>query len=474
VPFRRRTLGAAAIVVGVLLELSVAAALSEPRLQRLVPLLVAGVGLALVFAFPLASAMGLLVISASIFHGSFFTWSVGPLDVHLEEVVFGSLALVAVIAPRRRTWGGMAGVGLGAFLAIVCLCGWLGVQAGRVTLSDAFNWARPLMFYATFWIVLRLFPDPASMRRLLVGGLACGAITGCLAVALQLAPSLIDTFQGAGGQQIYTQATQAGLGDFRRIRQPGLALSYVLFWWALVAAMTARGARRALLWALVTASSLNLLLSFNRNMWLGLFFGLALMLALSGRRVRHRLLGGIALAAAVVLMLTVVGNTGRAAQLEPIVARAATVLTPQQIGEESSLRARKQETAQAWRNVRARPLTGVGIGADFGVRFNHDQGNGTWVPAVQRFLHDQWVWLLLIGGVPGLMAFVTFVGTVLHRAWAPHSRTPSGAALGTGVATVMLSALVMPYLGVEEFCLAVGVVAGVIVGGHEIAKEMVN
>ena len=89
-----------------------------------------------------------------------------------------------------------------------------------------FNWARPFTFYGIFWIVLRLFPDARSLRRLLIAGLVCGAITGVLALVMQFTGSLTDIFQGSGGQQIYTQATQAGLGGLKRIRQPGLAFSY--------------------------------------------------------------------------------------------------------------------------------------------------------------------------------------------------------------------------------------------------------
>ena len=451
-----------------LVELALAAALVEPRLQRLLVLVVALLGLAFVFTFPFASAVGLLFLAASIFHSSYFSWALGPLDVHLEEVVFLALALVATVAPRRHTWGGPAGVALAVFLGCVALSACLAIQAGRVTLSDGFNWARPLVFYASFWIVLRLFPDARELRNLLLAGLACGAATGLLAVVLQFASSLVHTFQGAGGQQVYTQATQAGLGSLKRIRQPGLALSYILFWWSLLAAIAAPPGRRALIWVLAGASAIDILLSFNRNMWLGLMFGMALMLVLSGIQVRHRLLAGLALAlTAVVLMFSVVGSGGSPG-LEPIVARAASVLTPQQLGEESSLRDRAEETAQAWRTVRAHPVLGVGAGADFGVRFNHEEAQGIWVPTVQRFLHDQWLWLLLIGGAPALLAYLAFIARVLWSAWSRRTRTLSQTALGTGIATILLSAFVMPYLGVQEFCLALGVVAAVVVRAHEL------
>jgi O-antigen ligase len=385
-------------------------------------------------------------------------------------VVFLALVFTAVVAPRRHTWGGAAGALLAVFFAVVVLSAWLAVQAGRVSLTDAFNWGRPLMLYGSFWVVLRLFPDADSMRKLLYAALACGALTGGLAVVLQVAHGLVDTFQGAGAQQIYTQATQAGLGGLKRIRQPGLALSYILFWWSILAAMTARGGRATLLWVLVGGSALNILLSFNRNMWLGLGFGIVLMVVLSGARLRGRLLTGVAAAVGVVVLaLAVIGQTGRARELDPIIERAATVVSPQELAAESSLRDREWETARAWHAIGAHPAVGVGVGADFGVRFNHAEGNGIWINSVQRFLHDQWLWLLLIGGIPGLAAFAGFIGTVLAKAWSPRGRTLSQTALGTGIAIVSLSALVQPYLGVPEYCLAIGIVAAVIVRAHELA-----
>jgi len=461
---------AAALALAVVVaEVGVGAALGYPRLGALAALVSAMLAVAAVFRFPFATAVVVLFMTASIFHSSRYTVSVGSVQLHPDEVLFAALAAVAVVAPRRRTWGGAAGAALAGFLAVVALCAWLGVQSGRVTVTDAFNWARPLLFYASFWVVLRLFPDARSLRRLLIAGLACGALTGVLALVLQFTSSLSDMFQARGGQQIYTQASQADLGGLKRIREPGLAFSYILFFWSLVAAMTARGRMRPVLWTLVIASALNVILSFNRNMWVGLLFGLALMLALSGLRLRQRLLGGLAVGlTAIVLTFTVVLNSGSAAEFEPIVERAATVFTPRQIGEESSLRDRANETSQAWQTIQAHPVFGVGAGADYGVRFNHHEGNGVFVNTVQRFLHNQWLWLMLIGGVPAVLAYLAFIGTVLFKAWSGPARTLSQAALGVGIAMVMLSAFVMPYLGIPEFCIAIGVVAAVIVRAREL------
>jgi hypothetical protein len=63
---------------------------------------------------------------------------------------------------------------------------------------------------------------------------------------------------------------------------------------------------------------------------------------------------------------------------------------------------------------------------------------------------------------------------VLSKAWSRATRTLSGVALGAGIAMLALSAFVMPYLGQEEFALVVGVVAAIIVRGHELERARRN
>ena len=107
----RRPLAIAAIaVVVVLVEVAVGSGLTGPQSVRLLALMAAVAGMALAFRFPLAVAIALLLIAGSLFHSAYFTWSVGPVQLHLEELVLLALGVVAVVAPKRQTWGGAAGV----------------------------------------------------------------------------------------------------------------------------------------------------------------------------------------------------------------------------------------------------------------------------------------------------------------------------------------------------------------------------
>jgi O-antigen ligase len=186
-------------------------------------------------------------------------------------------------------------------------------------------------------------------------------------------------------------------------------------------------------------------------------------MVLAGPRVRGRLVVGVLLAGvAAIGTLSLPNKVASSEQLGLILQRATTLLSPQHIGQESSLQHRAEETATAWRAFQTHPVLGVGPGADFGVRFNFNAGNGVYLTGVQRFLHDQWLWMLLVGGVPALAACALFLGSALLRAWRPRDRSLSQTALGVGLAMTALSSFVMISLSVYEFCLMLGVVCAAI------------
>jgi O-antigen ligase len=215
-----------------------------------------------------------------------------------------------------------------------------------------------------------------------------------------------------------------------------------------------------------------ILLSFNRNMWLGLAFGLALMMVLAGPRLRYQLVVGVVLAVgAVVGMFSLPTQVASSAQLGAVLERATTLLSPQHLGQESSLQDRARETDTAWHTFERHPIRGVGPGTDFGVRYNFNAGQGIWLTGVQRFMHNQWLWMLIIGGIPALVACVVFLGSAIVLAWRLPQRSLSQTALGVGLGMTALSAFVMISLSTYEFCLIVGVVSAVIVRMHAVERR---
>jgi len=448
-------------IVGI--ELIVGLAIVDQRFTRLLAPLLGAIALALVFRFPLAACCAALVLTNSIFNSGGPGVELGSIKVGLHELILAALLLVALVKPRRRTVGGPAGVALAAFLGLVAVSAAAAVSAGQTDLSTALSWARDFGMLAFFFVVVRLCPEPRALRRLLGFAAGLAALIGLVAVLVALGAGFGAQLQDPAGTVI---RADEGVGGIARVRLPGLALAYVLFWVALTKLARAPSGRRAPWAAAAAGMAASIAVSFNRNMWVGLGFGLALILVLGGPRVRHRLLAGMAaVAAAMALMVVIGGGIGAQSPLGPLVERGATLLDPNAVRSEESLRSRADETKIAWRTIKDHPLLGVGAGVDFGVFAREATGEGHFVRVPQLFLHNQYLYLLLVAGVPGLVCFLVFLVSTLRVAWARGRGDPVVVALGVGLATVMLSALVMIAFSYGNSAIGIGLVAGAIVAG---------
>lgn len=297
----------------ILAELILAAALASGRLSIALMVFVAAAALAFAFAYPLATAVLTLALGVSIFHGQWFAFTLGPLDANAAELLLFSLFIVALIRPRHRTWGGVAGAGLAVFLGLLGISTALAVSAGDVELLGSLAWGRVFAFYAFFYIVVRLFGDRDSITRLLGWAAALAALTGFTALFISVASGPASFLQDPAQQFI---RDEEGLGLIQRVRLPGLALAYGLFWYAVVRTTQTHGTWRLLWGAALAGMFVNIAVSFNRNMWVGLSLGLLAMVLLSGPQVRRRLIAAIAaVGIAIALVATQGGSDSRFAPL---------------------------------------------------------------------------------------------------------------------------------------------------------------
>lgn len=458
-PDRARLRIAATALAIVLAEVVVAATVVEPRLTRVLLLGVAAAGLAFAFVLPFATACIFLGLSASVLYDSYFSFRAG-VQVTAPQVVLAALLLVAVVRPRRASWGGFAGAALLAFLCVLVLATFTAVSAGRVDLHTGVNSVRPFFLLTFFWVVVRLFPEPERARKLLVAAAVLAAGTGVVELATSVAGSVASPLQDPGHGLI----SDAGLGGLLRVRLPGVALAYGLFWW--IGAQAIGGERRKPLWmALWAASVVCILISFNRNMWLGVILGLALVLVVAGAQTRGRLLGALAAATAGIALVVIVGPqlVGPTSALEPLVKRGSTLLSPgRELSQDSSLRSRSHETLVAWRAVRGNLGLGLGPGAEFGVFFDANLGGGRYQRAPQTFLHNQYLFLIVSAGVGALAAFLAYLLAILATAWRARRRDALYGTLLTGVVMTMISATVMISFADPAFLVLLGLVGGVV------------
>ena len=448
----------AALLAGAALaEVALGLMIADPRFQRVVLLIAAVAALAAVFVFPMAAFGGLLVAVASIFLPGSAKFAVGPFELGPEELLLGALLVVALVRPRRAWWGGPAGGALAVFLVTIAVSGIAASVAGRAELSAVYSSARPFAMLTVFFVVVRLFPEREQVRRLLLVAAVVAAITGVV--------SLLVAAPGSGFARLLASEDSMsirdneGMGLVNRVRLPGVALAYVLFWYAAVRAADARSLARLGWLVALAAIGASLVLSFNRNMWVGMTAGLVLLLVVGDVATRRRLVGSLAGLAAVGLVLAVAGaRLERDSPLYPIAQRATTLFDPGATTKESSLEERGTENRHAVAALKEHPVLGVGPGAPFGAVGTFRVGN-TQIRAPQLFLHNQYLYLLLAGGLPALLAFLVFVGRVLEGVWR-HLEDRELLAIGVGMVMTLLSALVMISFAAPAPAATIGLLGG--------------
>ncbi len=451
------------LVVGlVLAELAVGVMVVHPRFGSLILLGLAVGGLALVFRFPLAATCGLLLLTASVLSPGLFKFPVGPIELTLAELTLGALLLLALVRPRRGWWGGAAGGALAVFFGILAVASMIAILAGRTPFSVAFATARTLALLTVFYVVVRLFPDPREVHRLLTAAAVLGAITGVVSLVLAVPGAPLADVIASQGDNLITQSE--GLGLVNRVRLPGVMLAFAVFWYAALRWATAEG-RERLTWAgLVAAIGLAIALSFNRNMWAGLVVGLTILLVLAVP-VRRQLVIVLVVLAAVGLGLALSpARISDDSPLYPLVQRGSTLFNPGATARENSLNDRRLENRFAFSAVKEHPALGIGPGAAFGYRSTLVERNGLSTERVeQRWVHNQYVHLALIGGLPLLGAFLAFLAFVLRDVARRRGADMSLLALGAALVAIALSAIVMIYVVNGTGAVTIGAVCGAIV-----------
>jgi O-antigen ligase len=459
-PVRLAALALAALAIEALLAKGVAGeGLTRPIL------LFAGVAaVAFVLRFPMATAVVFLGLTDFIFYPTFFAFELGPLSVRPHELALVGLLFLAVVRPQRRSWGGSAGFALAAFVGALLLAGVLAVSDGRAPLSDVLSWGRPFFLLTFFYVVVRLFPRPEQRRVLLTGAAVLAAVAGIVAVVMSLGAGIGDTLSG-GGESILKE--EEGAAGLLRVRLAGLSAAYALFWYVAVRAATARPGRRAA-WALVLAGmALAIAISFNRNMWLGLIAGLALMMIVGGPFVRNRLTIALIASVAAIALLATFGSATESRVLDPVVKRGSTLFNPGKVEASNSLSDRQRENRIALPKAQENAVIGIGPGVNFGVYNFEFAGPHSIQVETQLFLHNQYLYLFLICGLPGLIAFLAFLLIPVLRSFRRKPTDPAITACGVGIAMIMISSIVAIYFSVEDMTAILGLLAGVIVADYE-------
>jgi O-antigen ligase len=217
-------------------------------------------------------------------------------------------------------------------------------------------------------------------------------------------------------------------------------------------------------WAVAGAPLLvlSLALSFRRSFWIGAALGVALVCLLGSRPLGRRLVfvSGLVLAAAVWLLsfqpFTAEG---------PIVERARS-LEPTRLEQNAQDRYRVDELANVMAEIRASPLTGLGLGVEWTatrpLAIDHDNG--------REYTHVVVLWWWLKLGLLGLIAYLAVMACCMVMGWQVWRRSAdpllsaAGLALMCGFVALAAVETVGSFTGVEPRLTAlVGAAAGLLV-----------
>jgi O-antigen ligase len=429
-------------------------------------LLVGVAAVAFVLRFPMATALVYFLLTDFIFYPLKFAHQVGPLNIRPYEVALVLLLLIAAARPKRRTWGGTAGAALAAFYVLLSLSTLIAMLSGDLVFKTALDWARPFALLAMFWVIVRLFPERREREILLTGAAVIAAVTGVIALLISVGAPFGESLQEEAGNTVREQ------GTLDRVRLPGLSASYALFWYAAVQVANRVGKAR-IWWAVLFAGiALNIAVSFNRNMWVGVLLGFVVILMAAGTRLRKQMLYAMVLLATAITVFVLIGGAAGNETIAPVIERGETLIHPSKTAGESSLLSRQAETEIAFEAIKEHPVFGVGPGVPFGVFITEAVRTGSgevigFTHTPQLFLHDQYLYLILVAGIPGLIAFVIFLGTPVVLALRRRRNDLSTLACAVGIGMIMVSGFVAIYFSVVDMTAMLGLLAGVVIAGIE-------
>jgi O-antigen ligase len=412
-------------------------------------------------------AVVLITLTATFLPTDYLQIPLGSHPVGYNEATLAGLLVIAIAWPRHRTWGGVPGGLLAAFLAIVALSTLLAIQAGKVSLSDGVQWGRAFFMLTIFWVVVRLFGDRESLRRLMLVASIAAGVSGLVALLIANGTNLSSVL---GDAAMFYVNQGLGIGSLARIRLPGLALGYPLFWYVALHLTRTKGIARMGWLLILLGVVINLAVSLNRNMWAGLLVGLVGLVIVGGVRVRRPLAVAIVSMASAIALIAIVGVQVDRGPLQPFVERGSTLLSPGKTTQENSLQDRGKETREAWRTFKEHPVVGIGAGTAFGVYFDEQQAGNLYKRTRQLFLHNQYLYLLLIAGVPGALCFVGWMG-LSALAGRRYLWDPDVSTWTIGIGMIALSAVVMISFADAASGLALGLIAGAVVAGSANLRE---
>jgi O-antigen ligase len=292
-------------------------------------------------------------------------------------------------------------IGIGLFMSWRT---YLGDPRGLYPFTLMYNEVRTYFMYLTFFIFLYGIRTEKQLKRVLYVALGVCSIVGLLMV--------VQYFVGPGTRIFFgrVEALQTAEAVVTRTIPPGMALVLVLFPLTVYLAARAPVKYSALYILLASTLGLGLLFTFTRNWWLTSIISLLIMALLSRRDIGVRiivygfLVGGLAIA-----MSVFAGGRGLIHGddfARGILHHFKTSFTV--TGE--TMAERNIENRNTWARIKDNWLLGEGTGVTLRQK---GMPGGSYVAVT--FIHNCYLEIWLVYGLPGIVFFLWLLIAVLWR-----------------------------------------------------------
>jgi O-Antigen ligase len=329
------------------------------------------------------------------------------------------------------------------FLAAVVAGVAVGVSHGASVHGAIFD-MRFMLFYAAFWpAAAALSTDRGLVFKLVAAGVVVVVLLQVMQVIVGPSPRLFAITPSELSSTITPEPN-----GFLRVRPPGLTTVYIVAAFGLARLLWGPARHRLVAWALTAVTLTGVILSFNRNMLLGLALGLSVAALIA--RQKHRFVVMLAVLAIVVSGITLVAQ-GSSVGSNPIVARIGSITNYPKL-KTQTLDYRYDENRIALQRIREHPITGLGWGPPWGVMDAISDDGFVLGTSPRGFMHEQYLWIWMRAGIISVLALVAALalgitnGARWFRARDGKEDAWLGAAIVISVVAMAASSNVATYL----------------------------
>ena len=413
-------------------------------------------GLAWILLWRPLTTLGLLFATTVLFEESTGVWpvsmdrwyaNIGPTPLHPPDLLV--LLLVGWVL-LDRLGDDEPGPGLGRFalplalLTIALFGGFVTGHLGGGEVVDVYGSARVLtLLIVVPWVTATVLTRRGDVRRAVVFAVVLVTVRGIVGLVGWFANGA-----GSGPATGLTGAAASASAGASSFYEPTMNFLIVLLLLGVVTALVVR--TRVPRWLLVACPfvAAALLLSFRRSFWIAMVLGLVLVLLVAtGQRGRPWLvMGGAAVTLALYLAVSAGGATDTT---NPVLSRAES-LAPSKLAT-SGDRYRLQEQRNIIAEIRAHPLTGLGLGVPWTIRYPLAESH----PGGLLYTHVTPLWFWLKLGPFGVIAYVWLMATAVREAFRVWLRVSdptvriAGLALAAGLVGLVVAELTGPFTGID-------------------------